>query len=452
MLTKLVEKIYKKFDYRPEIKDYQRSLENDDPPGVFDYLQRDFGNCSGLTIDITGGKKSMVAGAFLFAAYSDTQISYIDFDKYSTRYHRPYGYLCKPTLFNRPYQVFALRDWTEIKELCQKHSFSAALKLLQGIQKIMQEESYFREEDKKSSEKLKKLLELYKAWDNADYPEAKKLYQQLEMPVAEDLPTIIHKFSGNWPVEDQKLLLSKRAKEIKKIGEESVEKIFGDPEKIYVYVNDELAKAERLIKYYEDYRSALIRGAAASELLITARVTMLCEYISKKRQKSDDNEWMNVDKIDLHKLCEYISKKRQKSDDNEWMNVDKIDLHKLPISQKRNLLLNKNNRKNEPKDRNYIYKLNEESLPEGSKKRLEEFREQLDNLEKLAEIRNAVVHGCLPVGRDLAEECLKIARKNCDEFRLWLKKVPLPGVHEAMPWEKVKEVCGLEFVPEVKHR
>ena len=35
-----------------------------------------------VIVDVTGAKKSMVAGAFLFAAYADMPISYVDFDEY----------------------------------------------------------------------------------------------------------------------------------------------------------------------------------------------------------------------------------------------------------------------------------------------------------------------------------------------------------------------------------
>ena len=67
----------------------------------------------------------------------------------------------------------------------------------------------------------------------------------------------------------------------------------------------------------------------------------------------------------------------------------------------------------------------------------------------LAEIRNAAVHGVVPVTRQLAERAIAIAEGNVYEFMGWLPTLPEPDreKYEAMPWTQVKRTCGLDFIP-----
>jgi hypothetical protein len=46
-----------------------------------------------IVLDITGAKKSMVAGAYLFGAYANVVLSYVDFDEYDEKRGKPYGYI-----------------------------------------------------------------------------------------------------------------------------------------------------------------------------------------------------------------------------------------------------------------------------------------------------------------------------------------------------------------------
>jgi hypothetical protein len=65
----------------------------DEPEQVFRFLCkhliRKLRDEKRVTIDVTGAKKSMGTGAYLFGAYTNTRISYVDFGEYNARYGRP---------------------------------------------------------------------------------------------------------------------------------------------------------------------------------------------------------------------------------------------------------------------------------------------------------------------------------------------------------------------------
>ena len=62
-----------------------------------------------LVLDVTGGKKSMVAGAFLFGAFADVGVSYVDFDEYDPELRIPRGYTCRIGLLANPYHTLSPR-------------------------------------------------------------------------------------------------------------------------------------------------------------------------------------------------------------------------------------------------------------------------------------------------------------------------------------------------------
>jgi hypothetical protein len=86
-----------------------------------------------IVLDITGAKKSMVAGAYLFGAHANVDVSYVDFDEYDSRRSRPYGYSCRIGLLANPYEAFRLRDWQRVGQLYEQYAFGAARALLGDI-------------------------------------------------------------------------------------------------------------------------------------------------------------------------------------------------------------------------------------------------------------------------------------------------------------------------------
>jgi len=112
-------------------------LDKDYPEYVFQRLRQELmprlRDGKRLGLDITGGKKSMVSGAFFFGAFAGVDISYVDFDEYDPERRMPLGYTCRIGLLANPYQTFRLRDWERVRELYQRYAFRSASALLGPI-------------------------------------------------------------------------------------------------------------------------------------------------------------------------------------------------------------------------------------------------------------------------------------------------------------------------------
>jgi hypothetical protein len=102
----------------------------DSPEAVFQTLVDVLHDETDVVIDVTGGKKSMVSGAYLYAAYAGARISYVDFEEYDPKYRRPYGYSCKIGELANPYQEFALREWERVRNLYERYQFREAREIV----------------------------------------------------------------------------------------------------------------------------------------------------------------------------------------------------------------------------------------------------------------------------------------------------------------------------------
>lgn len=137
-------------------------------------------------VDITGAKKSMVVGAFLYAAHSGLPITYVDFDEYDAQWGRPYGYTCRIGEIANPYEAFHLRDWEQVRRLYESYSFRNARALLgepasaenarTGILGAMSQtldgggdEPLFDQSDVERVKRLASFFAMYEAWENGDY-------------------------------------------------------------------------------------------------------------------------------------------------------------------------------------------------------------------------------------------------------------------------------------------
>ena len=250
-----------------------------------------------IVVDITGAKKNMVAGAFLFADYSGADISYVDFSKYDTHRGRPFGYTAIIDKQPNPSQVLSLRDWVRVRQLFMNFSFRTAAGELTEIVKRMNSD-YFTLENRLAVERLHLLAKVLELWDNGDYTAAWKRWSQ---PTRADKPPLSSQFSeailppvikllgmASWPsteTDDPRELFNLHRSF--KRGATPEESIFNRHEIFLGYVSDELAKIGRLIKPNEDYRSAFLRSAAIHELLLKARVALL--WLDKKLKHQKDN-------------------------------------------------------------------------------------------------------------------------------------------------------------------
>ena len=77
----------KLIDHTPVILPQSWNLAGDQPTDVFRFLKTHvlplINEGKRVVVDITGAKKSMVSGAYLFSSYTGTPVSYIDYGTYN---------------------------------------------------------------------------------------------------------------------------------------------------------------------------------------------------------------------------------------------------------------------------------------------------------------------------------------------------------------------------------
>lgn len=279
-------------------------LDEDTPTDTFRALQQAFRHPESQpppgwvnAVDITGAKKSMVVGAFLYAAHSDLPITYVDFEEYNSDFGKPYGYLCKIGQIADPYQAFQLRDWEQVRQLYNSCNFRRARQMIghaveedrpgSGILGAMSghlgdgkaDRSLYAPSDIERVDRLVRLLLVYEEWDNGEYRRARDQLNEFEPPLPADvMPWAVWELGSNWPsaagVDDPgqaaKKLLDEHL-ELKRGKTGPEDSIFDQPVRLLAYVQDELAKIGRLLEHDEDYRSAFLRAAGLEELLLKAR-------------------------------------------------------------------------------------------------------------------------------------------------------------------------------------
>jgi hypothetical protein len=235
-----------------------------DPVQVFQTLLQNVGQSRNVVVDITGAKKSMVSGAFLYAAYANVPVSYVDFedDAYDPERRRPYGCGCIIEPFDNPYEEFALRDWEYISTLYKRYKFQDALDLLVGglsdIPDVMKKMRKYLQDSVQAIEKLARILECYAAWEAGNYNEAHKIGQTLEgfqVPIGIQ---ILGQDRGWITLDGNEIHLPKG--------------FYAHSVKVESYVRDEYARIERLVDINHDYRSAFLRSAGLNEILLKKRL------------------------------------------------------------------------------------------------------------------------------------------------------------------------------------
>ncbi len=232
-----------------------------------------------LIIDITGGKKRMVAEAFLYAAYTKANISYVDFDDeaYDVASRRPYGFRCQIGLLPNPYEAFAIRDWEEVKKHYNTYNFQAARQALEQLETNLQKagfNNYFEE----AIPKLKAMFECYTLWDSGNFNEAKKRADDIkragwntEFPSAVE---ILGKDRWWFEVTDTEL-------------RNPPSDFYEDTDKFRAYVCDEIERMGRLIGN-ANYRSAFLRAAGLNEVILVARLARLVTNSTNRQILLDD--------------------------------------------------------------------------------------------------------------------------------------------------------------------
>ncbi|MBW2031917.1 MAG: CRISPR-associated protein [Deltaproteobacteria bacterium] len=228
---------------------------SDSPEAVFQTLVEVLHDEVDVVIDVTGGKKSMVSGTYMYAAYAGVRISYVDFDEYDPKHRCPYGYSCKIGELANPYASFALREWERVRALYERFQFHEATGILNG--QVIPAMKQVLPASEMPLQTLTTFLDYYEKWDQGDYRGAQQSAQALP---DFNQPSAVTRLGGQWFEIGGSDFVSKPRR------------FYGDRQALQIYVCDELARIRRLIDYNEDYRSAFLRAGGVNEIVMLARV------------------------------------------------------------------------------------------------------------------------------------------------------------------------------------
>jgi CRISPR-associated protein (Cas_Cas02710) len=448
----------------PKVLPEPMCLTDDDPVAVFRFLRHELlpllgaegkRNDRRVVIDITGAKKSMVAGAYLFAAFADVPVSYVDFETYDPKARQPYGYTCHIDELDSPTEKFCLRDWERVQQLYERYSFRTARELLNTqlipAMNLMLggTKSLFSKTNIQAAERLERGLDVYELWDMGDHEKAFDMYKKLKPTLVDAskflLPTAIEKLSGThrwgrWPhprpdpsadlatvVQDTLTALGHLEK-----GDGDINGSFYlDWESLITYCHDEQAKVWRLIEYHRDYRSALLRAAGLNEVLIKARVLFL--WVKNRLiLASGGNE----------QVRSQLSEADARSNDRKL--AESSNLGKMSDLMENKLYTLAGGRAREE------LKLNEVpadfSIPP----------DLLKDIRKISELRNKAVHFCLYFPEIIARKAYEIMKRNLEHYEdcptLCAERPKIKHDTEATKWADLCAACGVDFLPPLKEK
>lgn len=354
-----------------------------------------------VVIDITGAKKKMVAGAFLYAAFSGVRISYVDFDQYCPVNRRPYGYSCKIGELANPYQDFALKEWERIRALYNSYRFNEAIETLNSIKDTMISKL---PESKEPIDNLLAAFDFYNSWNQGDFNYANNKAGQIRALLGEfELPSAIEKIGNDWYTFSGST------------SSHTPTPLYGDNERLTVYVYDEIKRIERLIKYNEDYRSAFLRAGGVNEVIMLGRLVPLVENQTSQERLLDKLKAITPSVKSVYKAFLNDNKNLFTIGDDR---DDKCDIYlsgfnKIYVSIP-------------TMERWWINK----SIIFGQK----------DGCYEFVDMRNKVAHKNFPIPREWAEEGLKFVKANFEDF-LNHPIEDLKYCAEALPWSELCNRC-----------
>ncbi len=410
------------------------------PAAVFNALRHTLRDATDVVIDITGAKKSMMSGAFLFAVFSGAKVSYVDWRDqignetgYSLDAHRPYGYAAViGPLEPNPYQAFFLREWERVRALYERYDFRGAISALEQITAGMSDfPQFFRDAEKSldasgehnATQLLKKILECYEAWDAGHYARAADWAQRLkdDHQISVTLPRVVERLRGDWPADEEEADCLKEAQRLVHHADNHFERLertqplLSDPDRLGWYVRDELDRIARLINYHRDYRSALMRSVALDELLLKACVLTL--WWSGRLEQMADGE-------------------------TAWSALN----GSAPSSRKRSEIVQRVTKKLERTD---LVRF----MAQGESFRLAEIQYRLSPSvpllkhwmdEHLAELRHKTTHTYMFVPPHVAQYALDSVCAMFEEYVTEFAQVSAPASEPQTPWSALCRMCGLD--------
>ena len=386
------------------------------PLTVFEKLHNIVENPDGVVVDITGGKKKMVAEAFLYAAYAKIDISYVDFDDdaYDPIYRRPYGYLCRIGRLHNPYQAFALRDWEHVRELYHNYNFRAAKQALKKLTKNLRKAGFetYQQKMQDAVEKLTALLDCYAEWDSGHFNEAKVLAEKMRSWNT-NFPDSITVLGGKW------IEIITGTVEFKNLATY----IYDDSEELKAYLYDEFSRIERLFRINEDYRSVVLRTGGLNEIIMIARLVRLVNNSGDKQALLQALVHKNPDASRVYKAL--------LQSDGSIITIG--NTRQYDISFKNAPVLSVPLTKTMQRWWQTTHYFTDDVNRQG--------------WNKFLKLRNKMTHAYFTVPREVAGDALRFVRANFEDF-LGIPISSLSLCAETLSWAELCQKCGLDqFLP-----
>ena len=399
-----------------------------------------------VIVDITGAKKSMDAGAFLFAAYADLPISYVDFDDYDETYRRPFGFHCRIGTLTNPYDAFRLREWERVRRMVAGYHFRAAAETLAEI---------VAQEHNPAAKRLLEVVRFYEAWDDGDYGRAGRLLDDLrrELP-AFTPPAAVGLLRGIWPSVSPTLAPQAAALQLLQQHARlrtAPNSIFDSDTLLLAYARDELARIERLVDANEDNRSALLRAAGLDELLLKARWLRLW-------QRGWVDIWDGDGRQYLGRPAALAAAGRQAAVYAALLDHQGTDLMRWALQRTWPDAQQSGNRSVpflKIETGRGVNRAFFALRPAAEAPILQDYAHSVDLTgETLAHLRNQAIHMYLGATPAIAQAAVRLARANLADFEA--RWAPLSGGRGAPPaaadiqclsWDDLCRLCGLEHLP-----
>lgn len=421
-------------------------------------------------VDITGAKKSMVVGAFLYAAHSGLPITYVDFDDYNKDFGKPYGYTCKIGQISNPYEAFRLREWEQVRQLYNSYNFRGARILLgkakdsdgagTGILGAMSgvldrfehEKSLYEDQDIEQAKRLVQAMEMYEAWENGDYIRARSLFGGFNPSLPSDVaPVGITELGNDWPSAStipgardaaQHLLTSHL--ELKHGRTAPSDSLFARPLQLLAYVREEMAKIGRLSEKNEDYRSAYLRAAGLHEFMLKARMALCWLNNALEARPTGSGSWQSVNAFDgsehrafaslMDESSEWKFRKALRAGSQEEMNVTGGNIRRTAKAPALTPYF---------ADKTFDLNVTVHADSSGNSTPL------------FVKLRGEAVHTHLYIPKHVAEAAIELVAAAVDEFETnWLHHFYPNALQqaegrsvEAPPWNRLCEVFNLEYLP-----
>lgn len=160
-----------------------------------------------MVVDITGAKKSMVAGAFLAAGFLDLESSYVDFSEYDAVLRRPIPGTSCPGGLTHPDRLFQLREEARLEKEFDRRRFREAEQLAGRLAETAAspevEKLLDRHEGQARARRLGALqaaARAYALWSDGFYREAASELEAIGIPV----PATMAQLAPFWPPAEAK--------------------------------------------------------------------------------------------------------------------------------------------------------------------------------------------------------------------------------------------------------